>query len=92
MTATYQATFMHGNREAEGRHTFEAADDLMTHSPATVMRTYMEWLDAHGGVGHVDYELNAAMKSKDGKTVTTLGQLIFHGTDHQPFICMISAK
>ncbi|ARE41247.1 hypothetical protein RGUI_3106 [Rhodovulum sp. P5] len=88
--ATYQAILMHGGREAEATREFDGPDDLMAGSPAAVMRTYMEWVDAHAGVGHVDYELNAAMKSKDGRVVTTLGSLIFHGNDHQPFVCMIS--
>lgn len=88
--ATYEAILMHGGRDAEGRHRFEAADDLMTHSPVRVMRTFMEWVDAHAGLGHVDYEINAALKGGKTPVVTTLGSLIFHGSDSQPFICMIS--
>jgi hypothetical protein len=90
--AQYTAVLMHGNRDAEGRHRFEADDDLMTHSPATVMRVFMEAMDATAGVGHIDYELNAAMKNRDSNIVTTLGSLVFHDNNVQPFICMIAAS
>jgi hypothetical protein len=88
--AQYTAVLMHGNRDAEGRHRFEADDDLMTHSPATVMRVFMEAMDETAGVGHIDYELNAAMKNRESTIVTTLGSLIFHHDNLQPFICMIA--
>lgn len=89
--ARYDAVMMHGNRDAEGTHPFDGPDDLLSHSPATVTRTFMQAMEATSGVGHIDYELNATMKSKDNKIVTALGNLIFHGDDHQPFIVMISA-
>jgi len=88
--ATYQAILMHGGRAGEATREFEGPDDLMTHSAMTVMRSYMDWINEHAGLGHVDYEVNAAMKSKDDRVVTTLGNLIFHGNDYQPFVCMIS--
>ena len=88
--AKYKAVMMHGNRDAEGVHPFEAADDLLSHSPVTVMRAFMTAMDSSAGVGHIDYELNAAMKSKKGDIVTALGHLVFHGDNEQPFICMIS--
>lgn len=89
--ASYSATLMHGSRDSEATRIFDGPDDLMGRSPASVMRAFMEWIDANAGIGHVDYELNAAMKSKDGKTVTALGVLNFGPHDEQPFICMISA-
>ncbi len=84
--ALYKATLMHGARDAEGVHMFEAPEDLMSQTPVRIMRTFMAWIDAHAGIGHVDFELNAAMKNKDGAVVTALGSLIFHETDEQPFI------
>ena len=51
----------------------------------------MQAMDDTAGLGRIDYELNATMKSRDGKIVTALGNLIFHGDDVQPFIVMISA-
>ncbi|WP_172298623.1 hypothetical protein [Pseudoruegeria sp. HB172150] len=88
--ANYTASLMHGNRDAEGVRTFEGPEDLMSQSPVRVMRAFMDWVDAHSGLDHIDFELNAAMKSKDGKTVTALGNLIFDGNSEQPFICMIT--
>ncbi len=88
--AKYQAVLMHGKRDAEGNHPFEAAEGLMQHSPARITRTFMEAMEAVSGVGHIEYELNATMKSRDGKIVTALGNLVFHGDDVQPFIVMIS--
>lgn len=91
--ATYEAVLMHGERGGEGRHKFEAADDLMTHSPVTVMKVFMAFVDEHAGLGHIDFEINAAMKNDKYKTVTVLGNLIFHHdgeNEPQPFCCFIS--
>ena len=89
--ATYEAILMHGNRGGEGKYSFEGKDDLLKRSPVKVLRAFLEYLDEHAGIGHIDYEINAAMKNKEKGVVTALGNLVFHGDDEQPFICMISA-
>ena len=89
--AQFQMVMMHGERGGEGVYRFEAADDLLRHSPITVLRAAMAYLDAHAGIGHIDYEVNAALKNADKGVVTAMGSLVFHGEDHQPFICFISA-
>lgn len=91
--AIYDAVLMHGERGGEGHHKFEAAGDLMSHSPITVMKVFMAFVDETAGLGHVDFHINAAMRNDKYGVVTVLGDLIFHhdGTDDpQPFCCMIS--
>jgi hypothetical protein len=88
--ATYEACLMHGVRGTEGRYRFEGPEDLMDKSPARVMRHFMEWVDAEAGLGHVDYELNAAMKNDQVKIVTALGTMNFSELSRQPFVCMIA--
>jgi len=81
---------MHGVRGSEGTYRFDGPDDLMDRSPVRVMRHFMEWVDANAGLGHVDYELNAAIKNDDVKIVTALGTMTFSPKSHQPFVCMIA--
>ena len=88
--ATYTAVLMHGNRGGEGTHTFEGDADLMSRSPVRILRVFMAALEGKAGLGHIDYEVNAAMKNEDKNVVTALGNLILHGDDTQPFVCMIS--
>lgn len=88
--ATYEAVLMHGERGGEGRHKFNGPDDLMEHSPITVMRVFMAYLDEHAGLGHIDFHINAAMKNDKYGVVTVLGELVFAKDDHQPFACFIS--
>ena len=88
--ARFTATMMHGKRDAEGSYTFEAMDALLEASPVRVVRTFMEWIEAHAGLGHVDYELNAALKNREKGIVTALGSLQFEGGDAEPFILYIS--
>ncbi|PWG74798.1 hypothetical protein DF186_16015, partial [Enterococcus hirae] len=61
--AKYRMTMMHGRRDSEGIHDFEEADDLLTHSPMTVLRRSLEAVETREGVGHVDFEANAALKN-----------------------------
>lgn len=87
--AKYQAILMHGERGGEGRYVFEGNDDLLKKSPMKVLRLFMEHLDKTAGLGHIDYEVNAAMKNKEKGVITALGNLDL-GNDTQPFVCMIS--
>lgn len=89
--ATYEATLMHGERGGEGRYKFDAEDGLMGGSAMTVVRTFMEHLQDHAGIDHIDWQVNAAMKNKDKGVVTALGNLIMNDDDEQPFVCFINA-
>ncbi|MAC79481.1 MAG: hypothetical protein CML66_15625 [Rhodobacteraceae bacterium] len=88
--ATYGATLTHGRRGGERMFEFEGPEDLMDHSPMTVMRTFMAHLDETADLGHIDYHVNAALKNDKYQVVTVLGELVFGKGDHQPFMCMIS--
>ena len=88
--AKYGATIMHGNRDAQRTIEFDGPDDLIEHSPMTVMRTFMAHLDETADLGHIDYHVNAALKNDKYQVVTVLGELVFGKGDHQPFMCMIS--
>ncbi|WP_428926996.1 hypothetical protein [Marinibacterium sp. SX1] len=88
--AKYGATLMHGARGGDRRFEFDGPDDLMAHSPMTVMRRFMEHLDDTARLGHIDYQVNAAMKNEKYQVVTVLGDLTFAKGDHQPFVCMIA--
>lgn len=85
----YKATLMHGNRAGEGRYAFEAPELLAQASPVRIMRAFMEYLEEAAHVGHIDYEINAAMKNKDAGVVTVMGVLHFENNSDQPFVCMI---
>lgn len=88
--ATYLAQLMHGDQGGAGEYRFEADDDLLSQTPATVVRAFMEHLDRQASLGKIDYELNAAMKNKDKGVVTALGHFTLSG-DEQPFVLFISA-
>ena len=81
---------MHGERGGDGSYEFDGPDDLFSHSAMTILRTFMAHLEASAGLGHIDYHVNAAMKNKEKQVVTSLGSLVFHGNDEQPFVCMIN--
>lgn len=88
--ATYKAVLMHGERGGEGQYTFEAEDDLIARSAVTTVRRFMEHLQQHTGMDEFEWHVNAAMKNKEKRVVTALGELIMHGDDEQPFVCFIN--
>lgn len=88
--AIYKATLMHGERGGEGQYTFEAEDGLIARSALTTVRRFMEHLQTHAGIGAIDWHVNAAMKNKEKRVVTALGELVMHGDDEQPFVCFIT--
>ncbi|WP_158964846.1 hypothetical protein [Chachezhania sediminis] len=88
----YQAVIMHGAHEGEADYMFEGPDDLMDRTPVRVMRAFMEYLDSTAGLGHIDYEINAAKRNREQRVVTILGDLVFAPDDVKPFMCMISEK
>jgi len=86
----YTAVLIHGDRGGEGSYTFEGDDGLLSKTPVKVMRAFMEYLDEHAHLGHIEYVVNAAMKNKELGVVTVLGELEFGDANDQPFMCMIS--
>ena len=86
---TFHAVLMHGKRAGEGHYDFDAPELLSQASPVRVMRAFMEHVEENAHVGHIDYEINAAMKNKELGVVTVLGELHFANDSNQPFVCMI---
>lgn len=94
--AKYEATMMdsgvgegHGQ---EARYVFDGPDDLFEHSPLTVIKAFMEYVDhVELPAEHVGYELYATLKNPGKTVVTGLGTLLLdHG--QIPFMVMISPK
>ena len=91
--ANYRAIVIHPDTGGEGRYDFENSEGLMEHSPVKVLRRFMEIVDRKVLPNeHVDYELNAALKSESGGVVTGMGTLILDGGKRLPFVAMISEK
>ena len=93
--ANYKLVLMHGSRHGEGVHMFEAADDLMTHSPVTVLRTTMEAMESEmkgPSIGKLEFEVYSCLKDKDKEIVSALGDLIFDGAQREPFTALISKE
>ncbi len=91
--ANYRAIVIHPDTGGEGRYDFTGDDDLMTLSPVKVMRRFMEVVDKEIlPAEQIDYELNAALKSENGKVVTAMGVLILESGFRLPFVAMISAR
>jgi len=86
----YLAVVMHGKRGGEGRYEFEGPDGLLDRTPVRIMRAFMDSIEATNGIGHLDYEINAALKNKQYGIITVIGEVVFEGGDHQPFMCMLS--
>ena len=82
-----------GDTGGEGRYDFSFDGDLLSHSPATVLRTFWESVDRDVlPTEHVDYKLNAAMKNRAGTVVTALGSMLREHDGAVPFMAMISKK
>jgi hypothetical protein len=94
--ARYEATMMDsgngGGHGEDARYEFDGPDDLMDHSPITVIKAFMEHVDhVELPAEHVGYELYASLKNADKQVVTGLGCLcLSHG--EIPFMVMISPK
>ena len=88
--ANYLAVFMHGSRGGEGRYQFEGPDDLLKSTPVRIMRAFMDSVVAKNGIGHVDYEVNAALKNDEHEIATVIGEIEFEHAGTQPFMCMLS--
>lgn len=92
--ATFTARLVDAKTGNEGSYDFDGPDDLMDRTPVGVVRHFMEFVDQTVLPSqHVDYELNAAMKNRERRIVTAMGDLHFeHGEDPAPFMLMIAAK
>ncbi|MEL6435278.1 MAG: hypothetical protein AAFP99_00650 [Pseudomonadota bacterium] len=89
--ANYRAIVIHPKTGGEGRYDFENKEGLMEKSPIKVMRRFMEFVDKKVlPAEHIDYELNAAMKSDNGKVVTAMGTMILESGARLPFVTLIS--
>ncbi|MEO1700508.1 MAG: hypothetical protein AAFR71_00515 [Pseudomonadota bacterium] len=89
--ANYSATVIHPRTGGEGRYEFSNSDGLMEKSPVKVIRHFMEFVDKKVlPAEHIDYELNAAMKSENGKVVTAMGMMILESGAKLPFVAMIT--
>lgn len=89
--ARYEATLMHGERGGEGRYAFDATEDLMALTPVKVIRTFMDYLEKTRGeqIGHIDFEINGALKNAELGIVTGMGQLVLQD-GVQPFVVFIN--
>lgn len=85
-----KATMMHGKHDGEGKYTFDMGDAVLEKSPVRIMRAFMEYIDEHSHLGHLDYEINAAMKNREENVVTVIGEINFSESNRQPFMCMIA--
>lgn len=86
------AVLMHGARGGEGRYSFEVSEATAEGSPVRIMRAFMEHVDATADLGHVDYEINAAMKNRALNITTVIGDMILPGDNRQPFACFIGPE
>ncbi|MGH1412336.1 MAG: hypothetical protein ACRBB0_02515 [Pelagimonas sp.] len=88
--AKFQATLMHGNREAVGEYSFEGPIDLMSQPPEQVMQTFMAAMDKIAHLGHIDYALESVEKMHDGTVVSAVGTMTLHGTP-EGFRCLVKS-
>lgn len=84
------AVLMHGERGGEGRYGFEVSEAVAAGPAAGIMHAFMAHLDATADLGHIDYEINAAMKNRDLQITTVIGEMILPGGNRQPFACFIA--
>lgn len=84
------ATVIHAERGSEGKYEFSLDGDIATMTPMKVVRMFMEHVD-HDlfPKEQVDYECNAAFKSRDKNVVTAMGVFHFEKSE-MPFLLMIA--
>lgn len=91
--AQYRAIVIHPETGGEGRYDFENSEGLMEKTPLKVLHRFLEIVDRKILPNeHLDYELNAALKSDSGMVVTGMGTLLLDGGKRLPFVAMISEK
>jgi hypothetical protein len=93
--AAYIARMMDSVTGSEGSYRFEHREDLMSRPADDIVAAFFEYADREVfSRGHVEYELNGAVKNAKLKTVVAIGQLhMAEDTREQgaPFTIFISA-
>ncbi len=88
---TYNAKMLSDAEDSvPGHYPFEASEELFEESADKIVRTFFQHVDKDIFHHHIDYELNAALKSKNGKAVKAMGSIIMKGGSHLPFVLLIS--
>lgn len=89
MTA-YTVRMMDSATGAEGAYRFEHREDLMKRPADEVVGAFFEYAEREVFTrGHVEYELNGAVKKQD--VVVAIGSLHMQGdNDQQPFTIFIA--
>lgn len=91
--ATYTARIADASTGADATYSFPGDDDLFSHSPATITRHFMEYVDREVFPRqHVDYELNATFKDDAHGVVVSIGVLKFENGLKAAFMLMLSDK
>jgi hypothetical protein len=85
-----KAVLMHGARGGEGTYRFDLPRDLVHASPVRIMRAFMEHAETRAALGHIDYEINAALKNREHDITTVIGEFVFGPDNRQPFCCFIA--
>lgn len=89
--SSYTAVVIHPETGGEGSYRFNTAEHLMERTPVKVIRHFMEIVDKKLlPAESIDYELNAALKSDNGKVVTGMGTMYRDGGKRLPFVVLIS--
>lgn len=91
--ATYFARMMSADSNGEGQYTFEADEKLMKKPADEIVTEFFNYVEGEILKGHVDWELNGAVKNRELGVVTAIGALEpEEGKPSLPFLLMISAK
>jgi hypothetical protein len=90
--ATYVARMLDSVTGNEGAYRFEHRDDLMQRPADDIVAAFFEHAEREVfSRGHVEYELNGAVKNAQQKTVVAIGSLRMQGDeDYQPFTVFIA--
>ncbi len=91
--AVYRATMLSGvDDNSPGSYTFEGADDLFDATADKIVRAFFEHVDKDIFHHHVDYEVYAVSKSKDGALASAMGALVMANGSELPFLLRISPQ
>ena len=88
--ARMKAVPIHGERRGEGTYRFDLPGDMVHAGPVRIMRAFMEHAETRAALGHIDYEINAAMKNREHDVTTFIGEFHFEADGRQPFACFIA--
>lgn len=90
---TLVATMMSATRGTEAKYEFEAEADIFEkRTPVQIVKSFAEYVDAVIFPDEmVDFEVNGALKNKELKVVTAIGNLIMPN-GQLPFMVWIAEK